>query len=58
MVQMLAGVKTFCFLQHAFNGVCFNEEPRLPVFSTALDLAFGVRGVTQHVLALGFRSAS
>lgn len=41
-----------------FNGICFNEEPRLTSFSTASDLAFGVWEVMQWVLALGFGSAS
>lgn len=38
-----------------FNGVCFNEEPSL-TFSAALDPAFGVGKVTQHVFALSFAS--
>lgn len=55
---MFAGVKTLCYLQHMFNGICFNEELRLTSFSTAFDLAFGVCEVTQQVLALGLGSAS
>lgn len=53
---MLAGVKTLCYLEHMSNDICFNEEPWLTTFSTALDLAFGVWKVTQRVLALGFGS--
>lgn len=55
---MFARVKTFCYLGHVFNGICFNEEPWLTSFSTALDLAFGVWEVTQHAYALGCGSAS
>lgn len=41
-----------------FNDICFNGESWFTTFSTAFDLAFGVQEVMQHVLALGFHSAS
>lgn len=58
VVQMLARVKAIRYLEHMFNGICFNREPRLTALSTAFDLAFGVQGVRQHVVAFGFGSAS
>lgn len=54
MVQMLAGVKTLCYLEHMFNGICFNEEPWLTSSSVALDLVFRVGEVAQHLPALCF----
>ena len=55
---MPAGVKTLCYLQHMFNGICFNEEPWLTSISTALDLALGVWEVMKWVLAPGLGSGS
>jgi len=55
---MPAGVKTLCYLQHMFNGICFNKEPWLTSVSAALDLALGMWEVTQRVLALGLGSDS
>lgn len=56
--RLRPGVRTLCSPERMFNGICFNEAPRPTALSTALDLAFGVREVTPHVLTLGFRSAS
>lgn len=55
--QMLAALSTLHHVDLMRNGVCSNEEPSL-TFSAALDPAFGVREVTQHVVALSFASHS